>query len=203
MAMLHAHRFSNRFKTLIEAFILALALLALGTTPTASVALAQTTTPASAAATAEAAKAAIDIGDAWTRASPGGRGTTAAIYLRITNAAKEPDALNGVEVENAQHAVVHTTTTSAGVARMNPQPSLPIPRASTVTLVPGGSHIMLEGLKAPLRQGESFIITLVFAKAGKISATVRVLGATATGPAAEKPAAPAPPARPGANPDDR
>lgn len=162
--------------------ILAVAALASTALATTAPAFAQATAPAPAAATDAAAKAAIDVSQAWTRATPG-RSTTAAIYLRIVNASKDADALNGVESENAAHATVHTTTTTNGVARMDAMRSLPIAQASTVTLVPGGAHIMLEGLKAPLKQGESFIITLVFAKAGKISATVQVLAPGAMGPA--------------------
>jgi copper(I)-binding protein len=145
-------------------------------------ALAQSGAPAPPAAAAAAAKASIDVADAWTRATPG-RASTAAIYLRITNAGRDNDALNGVEVENAQHAMLHSTVNQGGVARMVMLNAIPVARASTVTLAPGGTHIMLEGLKAPLHEGESFIITLVFAKAGKISATVKVLGAAARGPA--------------------
>jgi periplasmic copper chaperone A len=146
-----------------------------------------------AAAAAAAAKATIDIGGAWTRATPA-KGGNAAVYLRIVNAGKNADALNGVETENAEHAMVHATTTTGGVTRMEMTPSLPVPASSTVTLAPGGRHIMLEGLKAPLREGESFIITLVFAHAGRISATVKVMNASATGPAPETAAAPPRPA---------
>jgi copper(I)-binding protein len=165
-----------------------LALLAIG-----GAVWAQSGTPApapTASTAAAAAKASIDVADAWTRATPG-RTATAAIYLRIINAGKDNDALNGVQVENAEHAMLHSTVTQGGVARMVMVNSLPVARASTVMLAPGGTHIMLEGLKAPLHEGESFIITLVFAKAGKISATVRVMGAAARGPAPPAPAAPA------------
>jgi hypothetical protein len=178
------------------------AVLALG----GGFAWAQATAPAPAAAAAAAQKATIDASEAWTRATPGGA-ANAAVYLRIVNAGKDADTLNGVETENAKRAVVHTTTNNGGVARMNMVASLPIPRASTVTLAPGGSHVMLEGLKVPLRQGESFIITLVFAKAGKISTTVKVVSVSATGPGPETAAAatPAPPApaQPKPNPTDR
>jgi copper(I)-binding protein len=158
--------------------------------------------PAAASAATEQ-KAAIDVGGAWTRATPG-RAANAAVYMRIVNAGAA-DILNGVETENARRAVVHTTTMTGGTAQMSHVAALPIPRASTVTLKPGGSHVMLEGLKAPLREGESFIITLVFAKAGKISTTVRVMNTAATGPAPDAATAPAPPApaRPPADPNDR
>jgi copper(I)-binding protein len=52
-----------------------------------------------------------------------------------------------------------------------------------VTLAPGSYHIMLSGLKQSLKQGDSFPITLSFAKAGPVTATVTVAKAGATMPA--------------------
>ena len=43
-----------------------------------------------------------------------------------------------------------------------------------MTLAPGGYHIMLTGLKQPLKQGDSFPVTLSFAKAGQVTATATV-----------------------------
>jgi copper(I)-binding protein len=51
-------------------------------------------------------------------------------------------------------------------------------------LNPGGLHIMLIGLKAPLKQGETFPLTLTFAKAGTTTVEVVVQGPGAGGPAA-------------------
>ncbi len=133
------------------------------------------------ASASEVAKAAIDVSDAWTRATPG-QATSAAVYLHVANAGKEADTLTGVESPNAQHAMVHTTTMANGTATMNMTPSVSIPARSTVTLAPNGQHIMLEGLKAPMHEGESFIITLTFAKAGKVSATVKVMAVSSNGP---------------------
>ena len=49
-----------------------------------------------------------------------------------------------------------------------------------MTLAPGGYHIMLSGLKQSLKQGDSFPITLSFAKAGQVTATATVTKAGAT-----------------------
>ncbi len=50
----------------------------------------------------------------------------------------------------------------------------------SVVLKPGGYHLMLTGLKAPLKQGDLLKLTLVFEKAGAIDleATVQPIGAT-------------------------
>ena len=60
------------------------------------------------------------------------------------------------------------------------------PRGFTTTtsrfeMKPGGVHVMLMGLKAPLKEGESIVITLTFEKAGKLDVTVPVGGVAASG----------------------
>jgi len=57
---------------------------------------------------------------------------------------------------------------------------LEIAPGATVTLAPGGLHMMMMGLKAPLKQGEKVPLTLVFEKAGTIDVEIAVeaMGAT-------------------------
>ena len=53
-----------------------------------------------------------------------------------------------------------------------------------VTLAPGGTHIMLMGLKQPFRAGDSFPVTLGFEGSGQVTSTVTVQpmrGAASTG----------------------
>jgi|SRR5262245_38970295 len=135
---------------------------------------------ARARAAALAAKANIDITDAWTRATAG-NATTAAIYFHLVSA-KDPDRLMSVEAPAAQKAEIHEETTQNGVVRMNNLAAIDIPAGGTVNFAPGGKHLMLTGLKAPLKEGESFLITLTFDKAGTQSTPVKVLAASANGP---------------------
>jgi periplasmic copper chaperone A len=51
-----------------------------------------------------------------------------------------------------------------------------------MTFAPGGYHIMLMGLKQALVAGTTFPVTLTFAKAGEVTATVSVQKVTATMP---------------------
>ena len=78
---------------------------------------------------------------------------------------------------------MHQSKTENGVSSMSPVKSLPIAAGGTVTLAPGGYHIMLEGLKQPLKAGDQFPLTLVFEHAGPITTTVTV---KAMGPAMPK-----------------
>lgn len=137
-------------------------------------------TAARARAAALAAKANIDITDAWTRATPG-NATTAAIYFHLVSA-KDPDRLVSVDAPTAQKAEVHEESNQNGVMKMTALPMVDIPAGGTVNFAPGGKHLMLTGLKAPLKEGESFLITLTFDKAGTQSTPVKVLAASANGP---------------------
>ena len=133
-------------------------------------------TAARARAAALAAKANIDITEAWTRAS--GNAMTAPIYLHIVSG-KDPDKLLGVEV-----AVAGKIELRDEMGRAMPVPAIDVPAGGTVNFAPGGRYLNLVGLKAPLKEGDSFLVTFKFDKAGTSSTAVKVLGSAASGPAA-------------------
>ncbi len=130
-----------------------------------------------ATAAANAAKANIEVGEAWTRASPA-NATTAAVYLRIS-IVKDADRLIGAKVWNSDKAEIHNTTTVNGQAKKALATPLAIAGASRVAFAPGGLHVMLTGLRAPLRQGDSFLIALEFEKGGTQTTAVRIAAANA------------------------
>lgn len=61
-----------------------------------------------------------------------------------------------------------------GVMRMRKLDGVDLPSGGTIALAPGGLHMMLFGLKAPLRAGTSFPLELRFEKAGQILVQVNV-----------------------------
>ena len=132
-----------------------------------------------AAGVALAQAGAVEVEDAWARATPG-RAETGAVYLTIR--APAGDRLVGASTSIAAKAEVHKTEMSGMVMKMRAMPALEIPAGKPVTLQPGGLHIMLEGLKAPLREGQSFPLELNFAKAGQRQVTVVVEKPGAMGP---------------------
>lgn len=134
---------------------------------------------ARARAAAMAAKANIDVTDAWTRATAG-NATTAQIYLHLVSV-KDPDRLVGLEVSNAARIDVREPT-EQGAPKGNAAPSLEVPGGGTVNFAPGGRHLLLTGLKAPLREGDSFLMTMRFEKGGSQTAVVKVLNANASTP---------------------
>ena len=94
---------------------------------------------------------------------------SAAGYLEIVNQGSAPDRLLGVETGGAKRAMLHTTDhADDGVARMVHLDAIEIPADGTVTLAPGGVHIMLMGLTGALSEGALVPATLIFEKAGRV-----------------------------------
>jgi copper(I)-binding protein len=124
----------------------------------------------------------LEINNAWARATPG-KAENGAAYLTIQSPTS--DRLVSVSSPLAKKVEVHTMTMAGMVMQMRPLAALDIPAGQPVILKPRGEHIMLIGLTQPLREGQSFPLTLTFDKAGTRTVTVPVekLGATGPGPA--------------------
>ena len=119
----------------------------------------------------------IHVDRAWSRAAVAGH--EGVVYLTITDTGT-PDTLTGVTTPVAAEATLHQSPEDHGVMKMRPVVALPIEPGKPVTLAPNGYHIMLSGLKQALKQGDSFPVTLSFAKAGQVTATAMVEKAGAT-----------------------
>jgi periplasmic copper chaperone A len=124
----------------------------------------------------------IQITNAWARATPGGA-QAAAAYVTIESPAG--DRLTGVSTPAAQKADIHSMTNDNGVMKMRPVDGLDLPAGQAVTLKPGGYHIMMTGLAKPLEEGQSFPLTLNFAKAGARQVTVTVEKVGSMGPGSQ------------------
>jgi copper(I)-binding protein len=99
------------------------------------------------------------IEGAWARASVTGQKASGA-FMRIT--AGEPLQLLRAETPAAGHAEVHEMAMDGHVMKMRALPRLDLPAGKTVELQPGGYHIMLMDLKAPLAKDTQLPLTLVF-----------------------------------------
>ena len=122
----------------------------------------------------------VAVDHAWARATPGGA-TTAAVYMAISNKANIADRLTGGSSPSAEKVQVHETKMVNNVMEMHElSGGLPVPAMGSVTLKPGSYHVMLIGLKEPLKVGEKVALTLTFEKAGNVavSALVQPMGAS-------------------------
>jgi copper(I)-binding protein len=124
----------------------------------------------------------LEVSNAWARATPG-KAENGAAYLTIQS--PTPDRLLTVSSPVARKAELHTMSMEGMVMKMRPLADLDIPAGQPVTLKPGGQHVMLLGLDAPLREGQSFPLTLTFEKAGTRTVTVAIEKPGAAGPVAQ------------------
>ena len=125
------------------------------------------------------------IGHPWSRATPGGAPIGGG-YLTITNNGSAPDKLVSVSIPAtvADHVEMHEMATKDGVMTMRPiAGGVAVAPGKTVAFVPGGYHLMLMGLKAPLKEGDRVKAELTFEKAGKVEVTINVEGIGAQHPA--------------------
>jgi copper(I)-binding protein len=126
---------------------------------------------------------ALEIGQPWSRATPP-TAPTGGGFLTITNKGAMPDRLIAARSPAAEQAQVHQMKMEGDVMRMRElDRGLEIPAGSTVTLAPGGYHLMLVGLKAPLKPGMHVPVTLVFEKAGSIDVELDVQAMGSSAPA--------------------
>jgi copper(I)-binding protein len=116
----------------------------------------------------------LHVGDPWIRATPNAA-PTAAGYLTVTNRGKTADRLLGGSAPLAQAIEPHTMSMDGGVMRMRlAARGFEIPPGGTLTLAPGGSHLMLVGPRRPLKAGDHVPATLRFAHAGAIKVSFDV-----------------------------
>lgn len=106
---------------------------------------------------------------------------TAAIYMILMNHGAEADVLKGLTTPVATHATPHRTINDNGVMKMRQIEKLEFGPQEMMTFAPGGNHIMLTGLMAPLKAGQTFPLVMTFEKAGDVTVTVQVVDKVAGG----------------------
>ena len=127
----------------------------------------------------------VKIENAWARATAP-RAEVGAVYMTLT--APKSDRLVGVSSPVAGKAEVHEMAMENGVMRMRETQGVMLPANQPVVLGPGGYHVMLMGLKAPLKTGDTIPLHLTFASSPPADVTAKVEGVGASGPASRSPA---------------
>ncbi len=119
---------------------------------------------------------ALKIDHPWVRATAPGA-PVAGGFMTITNTGDETDRLVGGEAGFAKRVEMHEMSMDDGVMRMRElQGGIEIAPGETVTLKPGGLHIMFMKLSEPMTEGEKRPVTLTFENAGDISIDFAVEG---------------------------
>ena len=128
----------------------------------------------------------LQITQTWARATPRGADSGAA-YMTVTNTGNRAERLNCVSSDAAAKCQIHEMSMDNGVMKMRPvEGGLEIKPGEAVTLKPGGYHLMLTGLKAPLQQGKTVAATTKVDNGGtaQVEFPIAAIGALAPGAAA-------------------
>lgn len=125
--------------------------------------------------------AGVEATAAWARATPGAARAGAA-YLTLSNKGTTARRVVGVESGVADKAELHTHVMDGNIMRMRKVDGIDLAPGARVTMKPGGYHVMLMGLHAPLKEGATFPLTLVLDDGRKIPVSVSVRKIGAMGP---------------------
>jgi hypothetical protein len=120
----------------------------------------------------------LTIDHPWARPSVAANGGA---YMTISTSGEAADRLIQAASPVAATVELHTHILDGDVMRMRPVTAIEVNVGEPATLRPGGLHVMLIGLKAPLKAGERFPLTLTFANAGTVTVDVMVEPAGAAG----------------------
>ncbi len=115
----------------------------------------------------------IEVRHPWTRATPPGA-EVAVGYLEIRNMGREPDRVIGASTPAATRVELHATTREQGVMKMREITSVEAPARKRTVLRPGGTHLMIVGLRKPFAKGQRIPLTLRFERGGDVHIELEV-----------------------------
>ena len=114
----------------------------------------------------------IQVTEAWSRPTPPGIEVGVA-YFVINNRGKD-DRLLGASSPVARRAELHISQMEGGVMKMKHLDAVEVRSGVSTSFAPSGRHVMLTGLKRPLKAGDVFPLVLTFANAGPFKVQVHV-----------------------------
>ena len=116
----------------------------------------------------------LDIARPYARSTVANQPSGAA-YLSIENKGKSADNLLSAATPVAAKVEIHTMSMAGNVMKMREVAKVELKPSAKIVMKPGdGYHMMLIGLKQPLKAGEKFPMTLTFEKSGKLEISVTV-----------------------------
>ena len=116
---------------------------------------------------------AIKIENAYVRATAPGQ-PAAGAFMKIENGAAAADQLVSASSPAAGEVQLHQMSMEGNVMKMGQVKDIAVPANGSVDLKPGGYHIMLMNIKAPLKAGDTVPVKLKFAKAGEVEVKLPV-----------------------------
>ena len=120
----------------------------------------------------EAKVGSIKIENAYVRATAPGQ-PAAGAFMKIDNSGAA-DQLVSASSPAAGEVQLHQMSMEGNVMKMGQVKDIAVPANGSVDLKPGGYHIMLMNIKAPLKAGDTVPVKLKFAKAGEVEVKLPV-----------------------------
>ncbi|GAA1548328.1 copper chaperone PCu(A)C [Brevibacterium picturae] len=102
----------------------------------------------------------LSLDNAWVKAADEGM---TAVFGELKNNSDEDITLIGAEYDDAKEVQLHETLedNSGGMSMQEKKGGFTIPAGESLSLKPGGDHIMVMGLKKPIKPGEEISLELV------------------------------------------
>jgi copper(I)-binding protein len=123
----------------------------------------------------------IQVRHPWTRVTPPGA-EVAAGYLEIRNTGRETDRVIGASTPVADRVELHVMASEQGIMKMREATSFEVPARKRLVLRPGGTHLMIVGLRKPFVKGQRIPLTLRFERGGDVHIELEVQAGGSTKP---------------------
>lgn len=126
----------------------------------------------------------VSVQDPYVRLAPPNAAATGA-FMVIRNTGDKDVKVVKADNPVSKATELHTHLNEGGVMKMRPVPAIEIRAKGEAVLRPGGLHVMMIDLKAPMKEGDSVPITLTFDDGSSKQVDARVVRATAAPAPAE------------------
>ena len=120
----------------------------------------------------------VSVQDPYVRLAPPNAAATGA-FMVIRNTGDQDVKVVKADNPVSKATELHTHLNEGGVMKMRPVPAIEIKAKGEAVLKPGGLHVMMIDLKAPLKEGDSVPITLTFDDGSSKQVDARVVKPTA------------------------
>jgi copper(I)-binding protein len=109
----------------------------------------------------------VTVAKAWFRALPAG--LPAAGYFSLHNGGASPVVLASAQTPACSMLMLHLSTDTGGMSRMNDVQAVTVPAGGTIDFAPGGYHLMCMGATPAMTPGGAVSVTLGFADGSKVT----------------------------------
>jgi len=120
--------------------------------------------------TAVANSDSLSVSDAWIRPNV----DPTAIYLSVVNTGDSNITLIGASADWAGRLSIHETRDRDGLMAMSPIDQLTVPKKGSVTMAPGGVHIMVQDIWSEISEGQVLPVYLHLKEGGSIKVSAEV-----------------------------